>query len=83
MPEALTQVLSGFCINQGDHGELLVTSFFTWACDQVVQHSPRPVAPGQLCHFFLVESLFSQLFSESVFKSMLKDQPTHYHSKAT
>ncbi|KAH9015441.1 hypothetical protein EDB83DRAFT_2321310 [Lactarius deliciosus] len=34
-PRALSLVLTGFSIDQGDRGELLVAAFFTWACDQL------------------------------------------------
>ncbi len=81
LPSALSVVLSGFCINQGDRGELLVASFFTWARDQVILRTPT-IRTGQVCHYFSVKSLFSRLFSNSVVKSILDDKPLFYHSEA-
>jgi hypothetical protein len=75
LPESLAAVLSGFCINQGDRGELLVASFFTWARDQVVLRNPH-IPAGWLCHYFSVKSLFSCLISEAVFETMSKDFPS-------
>jgi hypothetical protein len=77
---ALSLVLTGFSINQGDRGELLVAAFFTWARDQVVSNRlPRP--RGQLCYYFSVHDLFSFLFSKSTFTSMLGDSPSLCHTK--
>ncbi len=81
LPSALSVVLSRFCINQEDCGELLVTSFFTWAHDQVILRTPT-IRTGQVCHYFSVKSLFSCLFSNSVVKSILDDKPLFYHSEA-
>ncbi|KAH9021391.1 hypothetical protein EDB85DRAFT_1895706 [Lactarius pseudohatsudake] len=70
LPRALSLVLKGFSINQGDCGELLVASFFTWAHDKVISFKhPRQSLDKITCHF-LVNDLFSSLFSESVFASM-------------
>jgi hypothetical protein len=77
---ALSLVLAGFGINQGDRGELLVAAFFTWARDQVVSNRlPRP--RGQLCSYFSVHDLFSLLFSKSAFTSMLGDLPSLCHTE--
>src|SRR6266702_1423033 len=81
LPSALTTILSGFCINQGDRGELLVAAFFTWARDQVVLRSSS-LHQGQLCQYFSVTSLFTKLFSDSVMKEILDSKPSHHHSKA-
>jgi hypothetical protein len=71
MPNTFADVLSGFAISPGDHGELLVTALITCACDLVVHHhSPPPM--GQLCHPFLVIDLFSNLFSKFSFQSIVQ-----------
>ncbi|KAH9173206.1 hypothetical protein EDB89DRAFT_2068954 [Lactarius sanguifluus] len=41
LPAALALVLTGFFIDQGDRGELLVAAFFTWARDKVILDIPR------------------------------------------
>jgi hypothetical protein len=81
MANALTRVLSGFCINQGDRGELLVSALFTCARDLVVQ-SKSPLHRDQLCHSFTVKDLFSRLFSDSAFDSVSAAMPSLCHSKA-
>ena len=80
LPSALSTILSGFCINQGDRGELLVAAFFTWARDEAVRRMPSG-NPGQLCRYFSVASLLENLFSKSVLESMSGDMPSVYHSK--
>lgn len=80
LPEALTLVLSGFCVDQGDRGELLVASFFTWARDRVISKS-LGYRPGQLCPYFSVHELFESLFSKSAFKSIANAKPSLYHSE--
>ncbi|KAI9444320.1 hypothetical protein H4582DRAFT_2071891 [Lactarius indigo] len=43
LPRALSLVLTGFSVDQGDRGELLVAAFFAWACDRAIkQQLPRP-----------------------------------------
>ncbi|KAI9429403.1 hypothetical protein H4582DRAFT_2065292 [Lactarius indigo] len=43
LPRALSLVLTGFSVDQGDRGELLVAAFFTWARDRAIkQQLPRP-----------------------------------------
>jgi hypothetical protein len=79
LPGALSRVLSGYCINQGDRGELIVASFFTWARDQVVKNKP-PLPIGRLCPYFSVLELFQQLFTDT---SMLDNEPSLHHSKDT
>jgi hypothetical protein len=81
LPRALSMVLTGYCIGQGDRGELLATSFFTWARDQVM--FTKPIRPRErLCYHFSVKELFSRLFSDSTFASMLGDLPSLCHSTA-
>ena len=77
LPGALSTILSGFCINQGDRGELLVAAFFTWARDQAV----REISDDNLCHYFSVEYLLKHLFSETTFNSMSAHMPSLCHSK--
>jgi hypothetical protein len=40
LPGALSQVLTGYCTDQGEPGELIVASLFTWARDQAVKNKP-------------------------------------------
>ncbi|KAH9051995.1 hypothetical protein EDB83DRAFT_2316621 [Lactarius deliciosus] len=50
LPRALSLVLKGFSINQGDRGELLVAAFFTWARDKIsvrFDEGPAPIALSQ------------------------------------
>jgi hypothetical protein len=79
LPQALSMVLTGYCIGQGDHGELLVNAFFTWAHDQVVFHK-GPIPLHRLCHYFSVHDLFLNMFSKSTFASMLGHLPSLCHS---
>lgn len=76
---ALSHVLTGFCIDQGDRGELIVTSFFIWARDQVVK-SKLPTPNGQLCPYFSVTELFKQLFTELAV-SKLGTGPSLHHPR--
>ena len=78
----LTNVLGGFSINSGDRAELLVSAFFTWACNQTVLAIPDPQFPGQLSHYFLVTALFQSMFSASAFVSMASDMPSLCPTKA-
>lgn len=68
---ALKTVLTRYCINQGDCGEIIVTSFFTWACDQVVK-SMLDHSVKQLCPYFSVTKLFQHLFTDSVYRMWLR-----------
>jgi hypothetical protein len=77
MATALKTVLSGFCINQGDRGELLVAALFTCARDLVVQAKGTPHGDC-LCHSFSVNDLFSHLFSN--FEEISDKQPSICHS---
>lgn len=77
LPGALSTILSGFCINQGDSGELLVAAFFTWAHDQAV----CKISDDNLCHYFSVAYLLERLFSETTFNSMSAHMPLLCHSK--
>jgi hypothetical protein len=83
LPGALTTILGGCCINQGDRGELIVASFFTWARDQVVKNKPRPLeAPErQLCPYFSVTDLFRHLLTDSLYTSMLNDKLSICHPR--
>ena len=69
-------ILTGFSINQGDHGELLVATFFTQAHDQAI-HEKLP----QFCSYFSVHELFSSLFTDSTFKSILNSLPSLCHTE--
>ncbi|KAH8991466.1 hypothetical protein EDB86DRAFT_1606683 [Lactarius hatsudake] len=82
LPAALALVLTEFCINQEDRGQLLVAAFFTWARDKVILDTPPASTGGQLCSYFSVKSLLAHLFSDSTFKSMSAELPSFYHSKA-
>jgi hypothetical protein len=78
LPSALWLVLSGYCINQEDCGELIAASFFAWARDQVVKNNlPLPI--GQLCPYFPVTELFQHLLTDSKYTSMLNDEPSIHH----
>jgi len=76
---ALSLVLSGYCINRGDRGELVVASFFTWARDQVVKSIPLTQLQGRLCPYFSVTELFQHLFTESEYNMMLDSEPSLHH----
>ncbi|KAI0301700.1 hypothetical protein B0F90DRAFT_1667817 [Multifurca ochricompacta] len=75
LPVAFEKALSGFCINQGARGKLLVAARFTWARDQAVRRK-GDLPDGTLCHFFTVKKLLESLFPESIWKSILKDKPS-------
>ncbi|KAH9051699.1 hypothetical protein EDB87DRAFT_1582246 [Lactarius vividus] len=49
LPDALIEVLSGFCINPGDHAELLVAAFFTCARDTAVLRKSLPQGAISSC----------------------------------
>jgi hypothetical protein len=75
--DALSRVLAGYCVSQGERGELIVAAFFAWARDRVVKLEGQPPA-GQLCIYFSVYALFKQLFRGS---SILDEGgPSIYHS---
>jgi len=76
LPNALSEVLTGFNINQGERGELLVASFFAWARDQVSIVTPPST---QLCSHFSVKDLFANLFTAEKFKIMEGDPPSLCH----
>ena len=82
MTNALKLVLSGFCINQGDHGELLVATLFTCARDLLVNSKPPIPAQIQLCHSFSVNNLFSHLFTNMSFKIILAAKLSLCHLNA-
>ncbi|KAH9050406.1 hypothetical protein EDB83DRAFT_2190226, partial [Lactarius deliciosus] len=66
-PHALLLVLMGFSIDQGDCGELLVATFFTWARDQVIHEIPTQITREKICHHFQLTVLFGKLFTESTY----------------
>lgn len=72
---ALSLVLTGFSINQGDRRELLVAAFFTWAHDQAI-HEKLP----RFCSYFSVPELFSFLISNLTFQSILDSLPSLSHT---
>ena len=84
MAKARMHVLSGFCINQGDRGELLVAALFTCARDEVVQQKSFH-ADDQICHSFSVVEFFKKLFtgSGSTLTSAMWGNalPSLYHSE--
>ena len=81
MANALKLILSGFCISQGDHGELLVAALFTCAHDLLVKSKPLlPIV--QLCPSFLVIDLFSNLFTYSALNTILTAMLSLCHLKA-
>ena len=82
MTNALKLVLSGFCINQGDRGELPVAALFTCARDLLVNSKPPIPARIQLCHSFSVNDLFSHLFTDTSFKIISAAKPSLCHSNA-
>ena len=82
MSSALMLVLSGFCVSQGDRGELLVAALFTSARDLLVQSKRAVPSRVQLCHSFSVHDLFSHLFTDTNFSIISAAMPSLYHSKA-
>ena len=56
MAQTLSNVLSGFSINLGVHGELLVFALFTWARDNAIVKQPAPPL-SEFCRHFSVEEL--------------------------
>ncbi|KAH9015314.1 hypothetical protein EDB84DRAFT_1567751 [Lactarius hengduanensis] len=81
LPDALIEVLSGFCINPGDRAELLVAAFFTHTCDIVVLGKSLP--QGAISSCFSVTDLLSSLFCESVYKVVSKAVPSLCHLETT
>jgi hypothetical protein len=78
---ALSLVLGGYCVNQGERGELMVSSFFAWARDQVVVDKTETLKDKQLCPYFSLSELFEQLFKDV---SILDEGgPSIYHPKAS
>src|SRR6267142_2303474 len=73
LSSALSTVLKGYCINQGDRGELLAASFFAWARDKVVKR--KGDSDGMLCPIFSVADLFGDLLSETTYQSILDHKP--------
>ncbi|KAH9021093.1 hypothetical protein EDB83DRAFT_2320509, partial [Lactarius deliciosus] len=81
-PRALSLVLTGFSIDQGDRGELLVAAFFTWARDQVIHEIPTRITREKICHHFQLTALFGKLFTESVYSSISGNFPSLCHTKS-
>jgi hypothetical protein len=77
LPSALSLVLNKYYISQGDCGELIMASFFTWARDQAVKNTAHRY--GQLCPYFPVTKLFQHLLTDSKYTSMLNDEPSIHH----
>jgi hypothetical protein len=75
---ALSKVLSGYCINRGDRGELVVAAFFAWARDKVAG-GIKPLPPPRLCPLFSVTDLFQHLFTESKCNIMFDSKPSLRH----
>jgi len=81
LPSALSEVLSGYCVNQGDRGELIVAAFFTWARDKVVSTKVNNLPMKQLCPYFSVAELFQGLFSEDTYTSTIANsEPSLCHT---
>ncbi|KAH9014063.1 hypothetical protein EDB84DRAFT_1277877 [Lactarius hengduanensis] len=81
LPLALSKVLSGFCINQGACGELLVAAFFMWARDKVMyseRELRRPITT-MLCRHFTVKELFDSLFLGPSLDTIQKSLPSLCH----
>ncbi|KAH9037252.1 hypothetical protein EDB85DRAFT_2287937 [Lactarius pseudohatsudake] len=78
--DALFNVLDSYAINHGDRGELLVAAFFTRARDLYVGRIPPdelfPNVLTQICPIFSVKDLFSELFQEAHFNTMLGSLPS-------
>ncbi|KAH9179801.1 hypothetical protein EDB89DRAFT_2238751 [Lactarius sanguifluus] len=82
LPRALSLVLTGFSVDQGDRGELLVAAFFAWARDRAIKkHLPRP--RERVCFHFPVNDLFEHLFSKPTFEKISDFLPSlcHDHTK--
>lgn len=82
LPIALSNVLSGFCINQSTCGELLVATFFIWARDQVVLTKLGP-SSTLLSHHFTVCDLFKSLFCGPSLEAILQSKPSLYPKNNT
>ncbi|KAH8983003.1 hypothetical protein EDB86DRAFT_3085749 [Lactarius hatsudake] len=81
-PHALLLVLMGFSIDQGDHGELLVATFFIWARDQVIHEIPTQITREKICHHFQLTVLFRKLFTESAYSSISGNFLSLCHTKS-
>jgi hypothetical protein len=73
LAKALSELLTGFSINLGDRGELLVAAFFTWARDTAIC---KRFGLGPVCSHLSVKGLFSSLFSKATVKRMSRDTPS-------
>jgi hypothetical protein len=70
LAETLSHILTGFSINSGDRGELLVAALFTLARDAVIAPKCPPGDPKFSGHHFSVTELFSCLFKTSLLDTM-------------
>ena len=75
LPGTLLDNLGGYCINQGERGELLVASF-TWVHDQVIKK--KATTDEWLCPYFSAKELFENLFNST---QILDDSPSLCHPK--
>ena len=78
LPDALSRVLTRHCVNRGNRGELVVTSLFTWARDQVVKVKGRSI--GQLCPYFSVTELFQRLFTKQKYAFIQSTKPSFLYA---
>lgn len=67
LADAMAEVLNRYSTttNPGDWAKLLVSAFFTWACDKAVSNMLE--LQGHPLHYFLVTDLFKSLFSDLTF----------------
>ncbi|KAH9052552.1 hypothetical protein EDB87DRAFT_1692195 [Lactarius vividus] len=75
LPDALIEVLSGFCINPGDRAELLVAAFFTHARDIAFTKLSRRPVPS-LCHSETTQPTLGEVFDSAMmhFNHFIKPQ---------
>ncbi len=81
LPDTLIEVLSGFCINPGDHAELLVAALFTHAQDLTVLGKSLP--KGRVSFSFSVTDLLLSLFCNPSYEIISKAMPSLCHSEST
>jgi len=82
LADALADVLNHHNINPGDQAELIISAFFTWACDKVVSAAPCATR-GQFSRYFSVTELFKSLFSNSILPSIMDSPPSLSYAKGT
>ncbi|KAN0134142.1 hypothetical protein V8E53_008031, partial [Lactarius tabidus] len=78
LPDALLNVLDSYAIDRGERGELLVSTFFTWAWDLYVRQIEQffPHKPTRFCPVFSVLDLLSCLFYPDHFHTMSNSLPS-------